>query len=56
MNELYTGALLYTDGIKTLATSEGSLQGQAALLKNFAQRNFLKLNLNKCKMVLFLRG
>ena len=38
-----------------VATSEESLQWQVALLKAFADENFLKLNPRKCEIVMFSR-
>ena len=44
VNEFYAGGFLYTDDIRTLATSEASLEAQVALVNEFANTNFLKLN------------
>ena len=43
------------DDIRTLATSEASLEAQVALVNEFASTNFLKLNLSKCEIVVFSR-
>ena len=42
--------------IRTLASSEESIDRQVALVKAFAEDNLLKLNVNKCEIVLFSRG
>lgn len=36
-------------------TSEAYLEAQVALVNEFATRNFLKLNLNKCETVVVSR-
>ena len=45
VNQYYAGGYLHADDIRTLATSEESLQQQVALVKAFADRSFLKLNI-----------
>ena len=56
VNEFYAGGFLHADGIRTLATSEASLEAhQVAQVNEFAARNFLKLNLSKCEIVVFSR-
>ena len=44
------------DDVRTLASSKESLQARAAMVKEFAKRNFLKLNVGKCEVVMFSRG
>ena len=55
VNQYYVGGYLHADDIRTLATSEESLQQQVALVKAFADKNFLGLNINKCEIVMFSR-
>ena len=55
VNRFYAGGFLHADDIRTLATSEESLQRQVALVDAFAKENFLRLNLSKCEIVLFSR-
>ena len=55
VNQYYAGGYLHADDIRTLATSEESLQQQVALVKAFADRSFLKLNISKCEIVMFSR-
>ena len=49
----YAGGFLHADDIRTLASSEDSLKRQVAIVKEFAEDNLLKLNANKCEIVLF---
>ncbi len=53
VNRFYAGGFLHADDIRTLATSEESLQRQVAPVKAFAEENLLRLNVNKCEIVLF---
>ena len=53
---MYTGGFLHTDDTRTLASSEESIDRQVALVKDFAEDNLVKLNVNKCEIVLFSRG
>ncbi len=53
VNRFYAGGFLHADDIRTLATSEESLQRQVALVKAFAEENLLRLNVNRCEIVLF---
>ena len=46
---------MHADDIRTLATSEETLTRRIALVKTFAEENLLKLNTNKCKIVVFSR-
>ena len=55
VNQYYAGGYLHADDIRTLATSEESLKQQVALLNAFADRNFLRLNISKCEIVMFSR-
>ena len=52
----YAGGFLHADDVRTLATSKESLEAQVALVKKFAEMNFLKLNVDKCEIVMFSRG
>jgi len=56
VNRFYAGGFLHADDIRTLATSEESLQRQVALVKAFADENLLTLNASKCEIVLFSRS
>ena len=40
----------YCDDIRTLATSQDSLKMQVSLVNDFANDNFLKLNIEKCEI------
>ena len=53
VNRYYAGGFLHADDIRTLATSEDSLQRQVGLVKAFAEENLLQLNVSKCEIVLF---
>ena len=53
VNRYYAGGFLHADDIRTLATSEDSLQRQVGLVKAFAAENLLRLNVSKCEIVLF---
>ena len=55
VNQYYVGGYLHADDIRTLATSEESLKQQVALVNVFADRNFLRLNISKCEIVMFSR-
>ena len=44
----YAGGFLHADDVRTLATSRVSLQAQASVVENFAEKNFLNLNADKC--------
>ena len=52
VNKFYAGGFLHADNIRTLATSEESLQYQVALVRAFVEENLLKLNVSKCKITL----
>ena len=56
MEAAYAGGFLHADDIRTLATSADSLSAQVSLVKSFAEENFLKLNVQKCKFVVSDRG
>ena len=56
VNEFYAEGFLHADDIRTLATSEKSLQAQVMMVNEFARKNFLKLNLSKCEVVVFTRS
>ena len=53
INKFNAGGFLHADNVRTLATSEESLQCLVALVRAFADENLLKLNVSKCEIVLF---
>ena len=53
VNNLYSGAHLHADDIRTLATSVSSLQAQISQVLDFTSKSFLKLNPTKCEIVSF---
>ena len=55
LNRFYAGGFLHADDIRPLATSEDSLKRQIEVVKQFADRNLLKLNVSKFEIVLFSR-
>ena len=50
------GCFLHADDVRTLATSEDSLRKQIDMVKSFADRNLLKLNVSKCEIVRFSKS
>ena len=46
---------MHADDIQTLASSEETLTRQIALVNTFAEEYLLKLNINKCEIVVFSR-
>ena len=56
VNNFYAGGFLHADDIRTLVTSADSLSAQVSLVKSFAEENLLKLNVQKCEIVVFDRG
>ena len=56
VNSFYTGGFLHADDIRTLASSVSSLEEQVAMVQRFARENFLKLNAQKCEVVVFSRA
>ena len=44
---------MHADDIRTLATSNDSIVQQAELVEKFAATNFLKLNVDKCEVIVF---
>ena len=56
VNSFYVGGFLHADDIRTLATSTGSVEVQVTMVKDFAAHNFLKLNVQKCEIVMFSHG
>ena len=56
VNNFYAGWFIHADDIRSLATSIDSLNDQVVLVKKFAESNFLKLNMQKCEVVVFDRG
>ena len=53
VNNLYSGAYLHADDIRTLATSISSLQAQILQVLDFTSNSFLQLNPTKCVIVSF---
>ena len=56
VNNFYAGGFIHADDSRTLATSTGSVEGQVMMVKDFAAHNFLKLNVQKCEIVMFSDG
>ena len=56
VNNFYTGGSVHADDIRTLTTSTDSAEAQVNMVKDFAAQNFLKLNVQKCEIVMFSRG
>ena len=56
INNFYAGSFLHADDVRTLASSKESLEAQVAMVKEFADRKFLKLNVGKCEVVMLSRG
>ena len=54
INNFYAGGFLHADDVRTLASSKESLEAQVAMVKEFAERNFLKLNVGKCEVVIWM--
>ena len=54
INNFYAGGFLHADDVRTLASSKESLEAQVAMVKEFTERNFLKLNVGKCEVVISL--
>ena len=44
----YAGGFLQLDDVRTLATSKESLEVWVAMVKEFSENNYLKLNVGKC--------
>ena len=42
---------MHANDIRNLTTSVASLEPQMAVVKRFAERNFLKLNVETCEIV-----
>ena len=53
VNNLYSGAYLHADDIRTLATSMSSLQPQISQVLDFISNSFFLLNPTKCEIVSF---
>ena len=54
INNFYAGGFLHADDVRTLTSSKESLEAQVAMVKEFTERNFLKLNVGKCEVVISL--
>ena len=55
MNDFFAGGFLHADNIRTLFTSIASLEAQVLIVRDFAENNFLKLNVQKCEIISFCR-
>lgn len=44
---------MHADDIRTIATSNDSLEKQVAIVRKFASENFLRLNVQKCEVMVF---
>ncbi len=51
VNNFYAGGCAHADDIRTLASSEESLEAQTSLVRNFCTANFLQLNVQKCEVI-----
>ena len=56
INNFHAGGFLHVNDVRTLASSKESLEAQVAMVKEFDEMNFLKLNVGKCEVVMFSRG
>ena len=55
VNNLYCGCCAHADDIRTLSTSEEGLEDQVKSVKEFCGEKFLKLNVQKCEVIMFDR-
>ena len=53
VNSYYAGWFLHADDIRTLTSSSTSLGEQIVKVEEFASQNYLKLNAQKCEVVVF---
>ena len=53
VNNLYGGAYLHADDIRTLASTASTLQAQISEVLKFTSNNFLQLNPAKCEIISF---
>lgn len=53
VNDFFAGGFLHADDIRTLSTSIVSLETQVSIVERFAEKNFLKLNIQKCEIIPF---
>ena len=56
VNNMYAGAFLHADDIRTLASNLSSLEAQVTTVKKFTEENFLKLNAAKCEIIIFRKS
>ena len=56
VNSFYAGGFLHADDIRALASSVSSKEEQVAMVQKFVRENLLKLNAQKCEIVVFLRN
>ena len=53
INEFYAGGFIHADDICTISSSVQSLKRQMDVVKGFVSDYYLKLNVNKCEIVVF---
>ena len=56
VNSFYAGGFLHADDIRTLASNVSSMEEQVAMVQDFARQNLLRLNVQKCEIVVFSRS
>ena len=56
VNSFYAGGFLHADNIRTLASNVSSMEEQVAMVQDFARQNLLRLNVQKCEIVVFSRS
>ena len=52
VNNTYAGGYLHADDIRTLANSWASMEAQIKMVSSFTSTNFLKLNEDKCEVII----
>ncbi len=55
INNFYSGGFAHADDIRTLSTSEETLEAQVNVVKHFCEENHLRLNVQKCEVMVFDR-
>ena len=53
VNDYFAAGFLQADDIRSLSTSIDSLEAQVSMVLDFANNNFLKLNIQKCEIIPF---
>ena len=56
VNSFYAGGFLHADDIRTLASNVSFMEEQVAIVQDFARHNLLRLNVQKCEIVVFSRN